>query len=87
VSRGLQVSIQPLESSFLEVPFHYNLFGVVHVRVRWAAVNRYLCPYGSPGYLHSSFRRGAGLVSPATPADSATLARVDEFLMNSRRNF
>src|SRR5829696_93007 len=49
---------------------------------------RHLCPYGSPAYLHSSFRRGAGLVSPATTsADSATLARVDEFLMNSRRNF
>src|SRR5215213_15453 len=48
---------------------------------------RHLCPCGSPGYLHSSFRRGTGLVSPATSADSATLARVDEFLMNSRRNF
>src|SRR5215204_165514 len=41
---------------------------------------RHLCPYGSPGYLHSSFRRWTGLVSPATSADSATLARVDEFL-------
>src|SRR5215208_4807262 len=40
---------------------------------------RHLCPCGSPGYLHSSFRRGAGLVSPATSADSATLARVDEY--------
>ena len=28
----------PFESSFLEVPFLYDLFGVLHVRVRWAAV-------------------------------------------------
>src|SRR5215212_11751147 len=28
----------PFESSFLEVPFLYDLFGVVDVRVRWAAV-------------------------------------------------
>jgi hypothetical protein len=37
VSRGLQVSM-PLESSFLEIPFVYDLFGVLHVRVRWATV-------------------------------------------------
>jgi hypothetical protein len=37
MSRGLQVSM-PFESSFLEVSFVYDLFGVLHVRVRWAAV-------------------------------------------------
>ena len=37
MSRGLQVSM-PFESSFLEIPFLLDLFGVVHVRVRWAAV-------------------------------------------------
>jgi hypothetical protein len=37
VSRGLQVSM-PFESSSPEVPFLYDLFGVLHVRVRWAAV-------------------------------------------------
>jgi hypothetical protein len=86
VSRGLQVSM-PFESSFLEVPFLYNLFGVLHIRVRWAAViGTYALTVAQVIFTPPSVE--GGLVSPATTsADSATLARVDEFLMNCRRNF
>src|SRR5918995_3333333 len=55
--------------------------------VRWAAViGTYALRVAQVIFTPPSVE--GGLVSPATTsADSATLARVDEFLMNCRRNF
>ena len=94
MSRGLQVSM-PFESSFPEVPFLYDLLGLLHVRVRWAAViGTYALTVAQVIFIAPSVEGRDSSVRPVTtnvsnrlPAEGAAHHSNAVFITTSFANF